>query len=50
MNLKYSFTTDSSFSFVLKSATNEKKVKENLHEAFVGLTCTNVLLKKMTIL
>jgi hypothetical protein len=44
---KYSFKTDSSFSFVLKSASNEKKVKENIHETFVGLTCTNELLKKI---
>lgn len=44
---KYSFVTDSSFSFVFKSATNEKKVKENLHETFVGLTCINDLLKKI---
>ena len=44
---KYSFATDSNFSFVFKSATNEKKVKENLHETFVGLTCINDLLKKI---
>ena len=31
---KYSFKTDSSFSFILKSTTNEKKAKENIHESF----------------
>jgi len=44
---KYSFKTDSSFSFILKSTTNEKKAKENIHESFVGLTCINDLLKKI---
>jgi hypothetical protein len=44
---KYSFKTDSSFSFIFKDATNEKKAKENIHETFVGLTCINDLLKKI---
>lgn len=44
---KYSFKDQSDIGFVLKSANNPKKNKENIHEAFVGLTCTNNLLKKI---
>ena len=46
---KYSFRNDEmkNVSFVLKSANNPKKIKENIHETFVGLTCVNKLLKKI---
>ena len=41
---KYNFL---GFPIVIKETTNEKKIKENYHEAFVGLTCINKLLKNI---
>jgi len=43
---KYSFN-ESDIGFILKSANIPKKIKENIHESFVGLTCINNLLKKI---
>jgi hypothetical protein len=42
---KYSFSTDQSVNFILKSSTDKKKIKENIHETFVGLSCINDILK-----
>jgi hypothetical protein len=46
---KYSFKDhkDSEIGFIIKSANNPKKIKENIHETFIGLTCVNNLLKKI---
>lgn len=41
---KYDFL---GFPLVIKETTNEKKIKENYHEAFIGLTCINKLLKNI---
>ena len=35
------------FEIIIKRAKNEKKIKENIHESFVGLSCINKILKKI---